>query len=912
MPHETVQLQFPLKGLDENQAYGQQPPLTTQEATNVCAIDPQTGRECGAQRAGTSKYLASTINGANPIQCLTGVVRFDSRLTYTTRTSMSSAAVVSQLALPSRLETISIATDRQGNLFVAAATSGGGTGLNYVIKLNSALQQQWIYPLPMQRVTDVLKQVVLDEEGSIYAVITGSAGPTRIYKLEETGFDLSPVRLLWELIAPNGGWWTCCAVRNNVMYAVELTSTPSLYLHRFDQISSAQPVPSWGNGSRIRTGAGCDECYAIDTADDGGALLAIVDATNPPNAAGQVEKYGPMLPDVVTTPPSAAGVGAGGTAPIWSTGTIYGAGQGIVNKGGYLYSQGYDIGTSYAHVIKFTDSGNSVGSIVANLLIDSQTTFKGTNSLAVDDQGNVYVATVSAGTDTVITKINAAFSNVWELTGTNLGAVNLNAMAVVVDPNNADDGGGSEQAEYIYVGTNALSGNSYKTIHKVSLVTVTQSDGTPRQLKYLAVSNGELRTFTSAAVSTPTGAGTYTFSTTTKFVAAAAAFNRAIFVDGLNGRSYDALTDTISNWTATAGEVPKRARLICIWGGSVLAAGVENDPHNWFLSRAGDLDDFDYFPVTPDGEEAVAGNFSKAGQCPDVVNCIVPYRDDLALFLCDHSIYQMTGRPSAGGRFDLIVDSSMGGAFGMHSACKDELGNVYFWGSKNGLFIIRPGGLPESLSNGRLKRRFEQIDLSLYKVQLVWNPDELCVEIFVSPYSTGATSHYMWDRRGDRFYKRTFATNNHNPLAVYVIDGDAWNDRVLLMGCVDGQVRQWDVDASDDDGTAISTAVTFGPYVAPPGKEHRMTKFIGVLTPGSSNSTLGYSVYKSETPDVSTGLPTASFSGSWDAGRNTPTLDRATGRAIYLRLTSNSSAKRWALAEPIEAQRIIAGRVQNR
>lgn len=909
MPHETVQLQFPLKGLDENQAYGQQPPLTTQEATNVCAIDPQTGRECGAQRAGTSKYLASTINGANPIQCLTGVVRFDSRLTYTTRTSMSSAAVVSQLALPSRLETISIATDRQGNLFVAAATSGGGTGLNYVIKLNSALQQQWIYPLPMQRVTDVLKQVVLDEEGSIYAVITGSAGPTRIYKLEETGFDLAPVRLLWELIAPNGGWWTCCTVRNGVMYAVEITSTPSLYVHRFDQVDTAQPVPVWGNGSRIRTGAGCEESYAIDTADDGAALVAIVDPDNPPNAGGTIEKVGPMLPDVVTSAPTAT---SGGSAARWSSRSsgIEGCGQGVVNKNGYIYSQGYSTTTLFAS--RMVDGGSTLAS-GTTISITDNTRFKGANSIAVDEQGNQYVATDSGTTDVSVTKVDWPNGVVrWTLTGANMGASNLDAFAVAVDPNQADDGGGSEQAEYLYVGTKSLIGNLYKTIHKVSLVTIAQSDGTPRQLKYLAVSNGELRTFTSAAVSTPTGAGTYTFSTTTKFVAAAAAFNRAIFVDGLNGRSYDALTDTISNWTATAGEVPKRARLICIWGGSVLAAGVENDPHNWFLSRAGDLDDFDYFPVTPDGEEAVAGNFSKAGQCPDVVNCIVPYRDDLALFLCDHSIYQMTGRPSAGGRFDLIVDSSMGGAFGMHSACKDELGNVYFWGSKNGLFIIRPGGLPESLSNGRLKRRFEQIDLSLYKVQLVWNPDELCVEIFVSPYSTGATSHYMWDRRGDRFYKRTFATNNHNPLAVYVIDGDAWNDRVLLMGCVDGQVRQWDVDASDDDGTAISTAVTYGPYVAPPGKEHRMTKFIGVLTPGSSNSTLGYSVYKSETPDVSTGLPTASFSGSWDAGRNTPTLDRATGRAIYLRLTSNSSAKRWALAEPIEAQRIIAGRVQNR
>ncbi len=70
MPPEQMELVFPLRGLNENWAFGRQPEGTTPDALNVRAYDSVDSRLRGGQRDGASKYFADVINGSNAIQAI--------------------------------------------------------------------------------------------------------------------------------------------------------------------------------------------------------------------------------------------------------------------------------------------------------------------------------------------------------------------------------------------------------------------------------------------------------------------------------------------------------------------------------------------------------------------------------------------------------------------------------------------------------------------------------------------------------------------------------------------------------------------------------------------------------------------------------------------------------------------------
>lgn len=893
---EPLDVPFPIKGLHEGQPYSQQPPGTTPDCRNVRAFSPTTDRNCGASRAGMTQFYSGTINGANPIVEGLSVTKIDSRVTYTTRTSVDANSVVARKVLPSRLDALAMAIDRQSNLYIAGARSTG-SGLNTLIKLNAGLVEQWVVPLPMQRSSDVLKSVRLDEEESIYCVIsTGAAaaasGPTRVYKFREYD-DPGPVITEWYLDAPQGGWFTDIAVKNGVMYAVEDTFAAGVFLHRYDEANTARPVLTWS--CMIRATAG-EQCYAVAIADDGAAICAIVDDTNPPNANGKLEKFGPMAPDV-TTPATTTDPGS---AERWQYNN-QGVGQAIVNKGGYLYSQGYASGGSVLCVRRLVDNGDTVTSS-ASVTLDAFTEFKGAQSLDVDNQGNVYVTTFSSSTDTVVTKISAAFSNVWELTGDHLATADLNAFCVVVDPKPADDGGGNEQAEYIYVGTGADS-VTFEAVHKVSLVTIATADGSPRTTQNVVVTNGTIRIVTSSAVTTPSGSPT--LSSTARWVQAAAALNHVYFTDGLIYRDLDLIAGSVSDWAPTAGEIPRRGRLLDIAFLGALVAGFENNPHQWALSALGDLYNWDFFPPDQTVTQAILGSNSNAGLCPDIITSIIRASDDLVFFGGDKSIHRLTGDPRSDGRFDLISDET-GVAWG-RAWCKDPAGTIYFVGQQGGFYVMSSSGNPLKFSVESLSDRFRDLDTGLNKIQLVWNDKEEGVHVFITPYSAGSTVHYFWDTRNNAWWPDSFGATDLDPMAVWVYDGDAAGDRVILLGGRDGKIRKWSESTKNDDGTAISSYVVI-PILGDLSSEFRLSNWRAVLASYSDTVTFEtFGLEQADSQSPGSAVSTTTFT----AGRNSNFRDKTRGNVVLAKISNSNSARAWAM-ESLACDREPAGRARNR
>jgi sugar lactone lactonase YvrE len=382
-------------------------------------------------------------------------------------------------------------------------------------------------------------------------------------------------------------------------------------------------------------------------------------------------------------------------------------------------------------------------------------------------------------------------------------------------------------------------------------------------------------------------------------------FGSVYFVDGTNYVVHNAAGDTTLTWTATAGTLPVNstatARLIALYRGRLVLSGVVGDDHNWFMSAAGNALDFDYSPSTVTQTQATSGNNSPAGLVGDVITALIPVTDDLLLFGCDHSIWRMTGDPMAGGQIDLVSDIT-GMSFG-RAWCKDPSGRVYFFGRRGGVFYTN-GSEVKRISSQAIEERLAVIDLSDHRVVMVWNDRFIGLDVFISPnVAASSTTHYFYDVRNESWWPVAFTDTDHNPLVAVLMDGDDIDDRAVWMGGRDGQIRSWDATADDDNGTAISSYVVLGPIGAT-DRESIITELSCVLSQNSD--TVLYSVLEGNYAEVASAA-SASFSGSFTAGRSTFHYPRTKGYSQYVKLENSTLNTAWAIEE-IRARLAPAGR----
>lgn len=428
---------------------------------------------------------------------------------------------------------------------------------------------------------------------------------------------------------------------------------------------------------------------------------------------------------------------------------------------------------------------------------------------------------------------------------------------------------------------------------------VTQRAGTPsatqmnvRTIQGVAVSQGTVAKFTTSAFTTATS-GTSALSSTAPVIFSTEHLQVLYFADGANAKKYDPSTNTVSAWAAAAGTLPSDSgnlpRLIEVWRGRIVLAGIKSDPQNWFMGAVGEWDDWDYNPTPTCNIQAVAGSTAQAGKCPDIVNTFIPFSDDLAIFGGDHSIWQLTGDPMEGGRFDCI-SSTIGMAWG-RPWCLDPVKIMYFFGSRGGVYKMAPKSLPERIS-GPIDELLSTVNLNTSIVRLAWNDREQGVHVFISPLTTGSTVHYFYDVRNQAWWADSFSNTNHNPVAVHVFDGDDPADRAVLLGGQDGRIYKWDIAAANDDSTNISSYVWLGPI----GLEGAMRKgqlkeMQATIPAGSGNVT--YGVYSGRSGEAAV-ASTAMMTGTWTTGVNPCEHRRAVGDLLYVKLSSNA-ATAWAL-----------------
>lgn len=422
----------------------------------------------------------------------------------------------------------------------------------------------------------------------------------------------------------------------------------------------------------------------------------------------------------------------------------------------------------------------------------------------------------------------------------------------------------------------------------------------------VVVSSGTIQKFsTSQFTSVTSGSGA--LSAAAPVVFSAELFNDLFFADGVNDKLYDEASNTVKVWTdeLTAGSLPgssgDRWRLVEMWRARIVLAGVRSDPHNWFMSKMGDPLDWDYAPDPETVTMAVAGNNAPAGKIGDVINSMCPYDDDTLIFFGDHSIWQMTGDPAEGGRVDLVSDIT-GASFGRPWA-KGPLGEIYFYGSRGGIFRMTVGNKPERLSTARIEEQLNDVNLNTSIIRAVYDDHTQLCHFFVTPLTAAVSTHIVWDLRTESFWFDQFADKNYNPRAVHVMEGDAPGDRVVVLGSDDGYLRYINYDGKNDDQKAIDSYVYFGPWTLEEGRKVQMRELILELDQNADSAY--YTIYGGNS--VMAAFPEAKdeydeniqsaiewISGELKPGRNTPERRRCGARALFMKLGNSNKDQTWA------------------
>ena len=215
------------------------------------------------------------------------------------------------------------------------------------------------------------------------------------------------------------------------------------------------------------------------------------------------------------------------------------------------------------------------------------------------------------------------------------------------------------------------------------------------------------------------------------------------------------------------------------------------------------------------------------------------------------------------------------------------------------MFRWVPGGKPDRLSLHKIERQLQEIDFSAYHIKLVWNYQDEGLHIIQCPFEEGGTqvAHWFWEAKVEAFAKDLFGHSDYTnvqPTDVLVIDGDDFDDRLLLFGCEDGYVRKWDKSSKSDDtrpdGTtkqAIDAIVTIFPIQSGEQMTGMEAQFQGLtVVLGDAGDGARYELFASDEPE----LPGVSDrQGTLGPGRNPPKWDRVVGPYCGLRLRNSAA-----------------------
>lgn len=354
---------------------------------------------------------------------------------------------------------------------------------------------------------------------------------------------------------------------------------------------------------------------------------------------------------------------------------------------------------------------------------------------------------------------------------------------------------------------------------------------------------------------------------------------------------YTDSTGAMTRWVATAGMVPLGCTLICEFLGRIYLSGARNAPYAWYASRQGDPLDWDYNADATDQQRAVAGVNTLANDVGAPITAMLPYNNDFLVFGALNQIFMLRGDPASGGRIDLV--STQLGIIGPDAACFGPSGEMYFM-SLQGLAVLPPGGSqqPVLLSRKNLPNDLLNIDANLTQVSMVWDNLNGGVHIFVTPNTNLAGYHWFWDAQDKGFFPMLFPVTQ-NPYSVLNYQPFYAAGGGVMLGCKDGYLRMLKAWATNDDGTAITSYVKYGPLKLGGGNYQAgmILEMLSIL-PLWSNDVTAH-VQGADTSENALNSPNTSMSLTISGNDSTRYTTRVTGGSGVVKLSSTTAP--WAV-----------------
>lgn len=354
-------------------------------------------------------------------------------------------------------------------------------------------------------------------------------------------------------------------------------------------------------------------------------------------------------------------------------------------------------------------------------------------------------------------------------------------------------------------------------------------------------------------------------------------------------QEYDPATDTIASITASAGTVPTKCPAIAVFQDRLVVAGDDDDPHVWYMSRFGDVTDWNYGASVTDLGRAVAGTSTDQMKIAQPVLALASLSDDYLIFGCISSLWLMRGSPAVGGTISPL--SKEIGIIQNMAWCPLPVGGIAFM-SRDGLYHLPSGGgtLPRSISREKLPRELVDLDNVNNAILMAYDARGRGIHIAVTPLETG-TGIYYWLNWETGAFHPVELQSDHEPLSMMSYYADSPSRAGVLYGCRDGYVRMFSNTSKTDDGVAMTSEVDYGPIPLNRGRAAMVDSVEIVLDDESDD--VSWTFRSGNSPEEANTAATRAF-GTAKAGVNYRQPIRHFGEWGFLRL-STTKAVGWAV-----------------
>lgn len=336
-----------------------------------------------------------------------------------------------------------------------------------------------------------------------------------------------------------------------------------------------------------------------------------------------------------------------------------------------------------------------------------------------------------------------------------------------------------------------------------------------------------------------------------------------------------------------ADDPPADCTLIASWHDRIVLAGDPANPHVWYMSASGDPKNWDFGDDT--ATSAVAGSQFEGGLIGEPITALIPHNRKCLLFGTSDGLWVMRGDPIYEKGHIEVLSHEVGPITGS-SWCKTAEGETVML-TRDGLYVMAAGcgTTPVSISRERLPDDLVNVDASTNTVLLEYDTMLRAVHIWITP-SSGNGTHYLFDWETKSFWPISLADANFQPTAVDALTpvGSAALSPVILGG-KDGDVRHFDRDATDDDGTSFSSHLVAGPMSISGGLDEA-----GIISEAYflGESLNGEHLYKVQTGDTAESATTPSRTYTL-ASPNYRGYPRLIGQSATVRIESSGSNSSW-------------------